>query len=220
MWQGQKQNLQCKTHHRRPYFLIPSLPFTPFRVPFTVASNLVQANIHSGSVLHYPGRLVAHRGGGNRAAGNQGLRTVEATVVEEISAVAAVEIQGHRKGGSGGGVGSEDVILVDQQRPEDATETDVTCLSAGVDSDQRLLLGSGGGATKEGSVGRRTGSKQKKISIRNATASGGVAASNGGGMEEKKEKPMITIVTIGGRESAPDGSEEGDEDKIDILAHL
>lgn len=186
-----------------------------------MASNLVQANIHSGSVLHYPGRLVAHRGGGNRAAGNQGLRTVEATVVEEISAVAAVEIQGHRKGGSGGGGGSEDVILVDQQRPEDATETDVTCLSAGVDSDQRLLLGGGGGgATKEGSVGRRTGSKQKKISIRNAAASGGVAASNGGGMEEKKEKPMITIVTIGGRESAPDGSEEGDEDKIDILAHL
>lgn len=202
------------------------------RVPLAVASNLVQGN-------HYPGRLVAHRS----RARNQGvMESVPATVVEDISTVTALQHQIISTVAAVERAKGDDVIRVDQQ-PEDVTEMDVTGLGSGSDSDQRLLLGSGGGgggtagigviaATKEGSVGRKTGSKQKKIFIRNSTTTqhttvdlqtGATTTTTSGSGEKRKERPMVTIVTIGGQEPSTLGSggqKEADEDKIDILAHL
>lgn len=182
----------------------------------------MQANIHSGSVLNYPGRLVGVHRSANIRSGNHGttrnaehlqstggsgggvredISTVTALQQQIISTVASVEINERKRGG-------------DDQQPEDATEMDVTGLGAGGDSDQRMLLGGGGGGgvVKEGSVGKKTGSKQKKIFIRNSAASAVTTAvatgdqsstntttttTNGGG--GNKEKPLVTILTIGNR---------------------
>lgn len=218
------------------HFLISPFLLMPIsRVPLAVASNLVQANIHNGSVLNYPGRLVAHRSNRNQGSRSNGTRSSStanesSTVVEDISTVTALQQQiistvAAAEMGRKGAVTGEDVILVDQQiqlQSEDATEMDVTGLGAGGDSDQRLLLGSsnGSGAMKEGSVGRKTCSKQKKIFIK--------AGNDQSAIVHSKEKPMVTIVNIGGGMDGTemrnvDGGEqkEGEEeDAIDILAHL
>ena len=228
-----------------PPFSNSNVVFPPHRVPLTVASNLVQANIH------YPGRLVGVHRSGNHRSGNHGttrnaenlqatgggedIATVTALQQQIIATVASVEIQ--RKDVDG--------------QPED-TELDVTGLGAGGDSDQRMLLAGSGGvgvavvAAKEGSVGKRTGSKQqKKIFIRNGSSTGAAVTSQSGDASAvgvgNKEKPMVTIVTIGScleqAQSTPppvvpltattttttiNGTpgEESEEDKIDILAHL
>lgn len=185
---------------------------------------------------------MAHRSNRNQGSRSNGTRSSStanesSTVVEDISTVTALQQQiistvAAVEMGRKGAVTGEDVILVDQQiqlQSEDATEMDVTGLGAGGDSDQRLLLGSsnGSGALKEGSVGRKTGSKQKKIFIKAGNDQSAIVHSGGG----RKEKPMVTIVNIGGGMDGTemrnvDGGEgkEGDkseeEDAIDILAHL
>lgn len=158
----------------------------------------MQANIH------YPGRLVVAYRSNRNTNGCRG--TASENNSSAISTVtAALQSQmlstAHHKL-------PQDVVIVPA---ENSAELEASGGGAGADSDQRLLLG--GGSAKEGSVGKRTGAKQKKICIRNAETT-----SNG-----SSKADCVTVLTI--MERRPDAATVNDRPagngpEAEILAHL